>query len=99
MLVKNLLKQTDQLLTFNSTLDKKYEFQLLLSNLLNKNIIEIIINHELKITEKKKKKFLKKIYFRNLGKPLSKIMGEKDELKFSLISEMNPTSPFTIEFN
>ena len=28
MLVKNLLKQTDQLLTFNSTLDKKYEFQL-----------------------------------------------------------------------
>ena len=31
MLVKNLLKQTDQLLTFNSTLDKKYEFQLLLS--------------------------------------------------------------------
>ena len=39
MLVKNLLKQTDQLLTFNSTLDKKYEFQLLLSNLLKKNII------------------------------------------------------------
>ena len=60
MLVKNLLKQTDQLLTFNSTLDKKYEFQLLLSNLLNKNIIEIIINHELKITEKKKKKIFKK---------------------------------------
>ena len=63
MLVKNLLKQTDQLLTFNSTLDKKYESQLLLSNLLNKNIIEIIINRELKITEKKKKKFLKKIFF------------------------------------
>ena len=35
-------------------------------------------NHELKITEKKKKKFLKKIYFRNLGKPLSKIIGEKE---------------------
>tara|TARA_A100001388_G_scaffold30386_1_gene19500 strand:- start:530 stop:721 length:192 start_codon:yes stop_codon:yes gene_type:complete len=63
MLVKNLLKQTDQLLTFNSTLDKKYEFQLLLSNLLNKNIIEIIINHELKITEKKKKKIFKKNLF------------------------------------
>ena len=60
MLVKNLLKQTDQLLTFNSTLDKKYESQLLLSNLLNKNIIEIIVNHELKITEKKKKKIFKK---------------------------------------
>ena len=61
MLVKNLLKQTDQLLTFNSTLDKKYESQLLLSNLLNKNIIEIIINRELKITEKKKKKFILEI--------------------------------------
>ena len=57
MLVKNLLKQTDQLLTFDSTLDKKYESQLLLSNLLNKNIIEIILNNELKITEKKKKNF------------------------------------------
>ena len=63
MLVKNLLKQTDQLLTFNSTLDKKYESQLLLSNLLNKNIIEIIVNHELKITEKKKKKIFKKNLF------------------------------------
>ena len=57
MLVKNLLKQTDQLLTFNSTLDKKYESQLLLSNLLNKNIIEIILNNELKIQKKKKKNF------------------------------------------
>ena len=57
MLVKNLLKKTDQLLTFDSTLDKKYESQLLLSNLLNKNIIEIILNNELKITEKKKKNF------------------------------------------
>ena len=84
MLVKNLLKQTDQLLTFNSTLDKKYEFQLLLSNLLNKNIIEIIINHELKITEKKKKIF-KKIYFRNLGKPLSKIIGEKSFIQDSFL--------------
>ena len=62
MLVKNLLKQTDQLLTFNSTLDKKYESQLLLSNLLNKNIIEIIINNELKITEKKKKIFKKNLF-------------------------------------
>ena len=63
MLVKNLLKKTDQLLTFDSTLDKKYESQLLLSNLLNKNIIEIILNNELKITEKKKKKIFKKNLF------------------------------------
>ena len=63
MLVKNLLKKTDQLLTFDSTLDKKYESQLLLSNLLNKNIIEIIQNNELKITEKKKKKIFKKNLF------------------------------------
>ena len=41
MLVKNLLKKTDQLLTFDSTLDKKYESQLLLSNLLNKNSTSI----------------------------------------------------------
>ena len=62
MLVKNLLKKTDQLLTFDSTLDKKYESQLLLSNLLNKNIIEIILKNELKITEKKKKIFKKDLF-------------------------------------
>ena len=28
--------------------------------------------------QKKRKKFLKKIYFRNLGKPLSKIIGVKE---------------------
>ena len=44
---------------------------------MNKNIIEIIINMSLKL-QKKKKKFLKKIYFRNLGKPLSKIIGVKE---------------------
>ena len=63
MLVKNLLKRTDQSLTFGSIFERKYESQLLLSNLLNKNIIEIIINHKLKITEKKKKKIFKKNLF------------------------------------
>ena len=78
MLVKNLLKKTNQLFKSHSFFNKNYESQLLLSNLLNKNIIEILINNELKISEKKKKKFLKKIYFRNLGKPLSKIIGVKE---------------------
>ena len=57
MLVKNLLKQTDQLFTLNSNLDKKYESQILLSNLLNKNIIEIILKNKIKNKKKKKKNF------------------------------------------
>lgn len=78
MLIRDLLKKTTKFLTLTSTFNKLYESQFLLSYVLNKNLIEIILNKDLVISDKKKKKFLKKIFLRNSGKPLSKIVGYKD---------------------
>ena len=77
MFVRDLLKKTNKLITWESSFSKVYESQMLLSNLLNKNFIEIILRKDLKISEKKKK-FLKQIFFRNLGKPISKIIGSRE---------------------
>ena len=78
MRIKELLKKTHELMTHSSDFNKLHESQLLLSKLLNKNIIEIIYTKDLEISEKKRKKFLKKIFFRNLGKPVSKLIGKKE---------------------
>ena len=78
MRIKELLKKTHELMTHSSGFNKLHESQLLLSKLLNKNIIEIIYTKDLEISEKKRKKFLKKIFFRNLGKPVSKLIGKKE---------------------
>ena len=76
MFVRDLLKKTSKLITWESSFSKVYESQMLLSNLLNKNFIEIILRKDLKISEKKKS-FLNK-FFRNLGKPISKIIGSRE---------------------
>mgnify|MGYP001239933759 CR=1 FL=1 len=75
MHIKQLLEKTNKLYTWNSTFNKIYESQLLLSNTLNKSLIEIILSKDLIISEKKKKKYFKKVFLRNLGKPISKITG------------------------
>ena len=50
-------------MTHSSGFNKLHESQLLLSKLLNKNIIEIIYTKDLEISEKKKKKILKENFF------------------------------------
>ena len=62
MFVRDLLKKTNKLITWESSFSKVYESQMLLSNLLNKNFIEIILRKDLKISEKKKKSFLNKFF-------------------------------------
>ena len=64
MLIRDLLKKTNKFLTLESTFNKLYESQLLLSYLLNKNIIEIILNKNLVISDKKKKNIFKKNFFK-----------------------------------
>ena len=76
MRIKNS-KKTHELMTHSSGFNKLHESQLLLSKLLNKNIIEIIYTKDLEISEKKKK-ILKENFFRNLGKPVSKLIGKKE---------------------
>ena len=62
MFVRDLLKKTNKLITWESSFSKVYESQMLLSNLLNKNFIEIILRKDLMISEKKKKSFLNKFF-------------------------------------
>ena len=58
MLIRDLLKKTNKFLTLKSTFNKLYESQFfLLSYVLNKNLIEIILNKDLVISDKKKKNF------------------------------------------
>ena len=49
MLIRDLLKKTTKFLTLTSTFNKLYESQFLLSYVLNKNLIEIILNKYLVI--------------------------------------------------
>ena len=62
MRIKELLKKLTNFLPTVQILIKIHESQLLLSKLLNKNIIEIIYTKDLEISEKKEKNF-KKIFF------------------------------------
>ena len=64
MLIRDLLKKTNKFLTLKSTFNKLYESQFLLSYVLNKNLIEIILNKDLVISDKKKKKIFKKNFFK-----------------------------------
>ena len=64
ILIRDLLKKTDKFLTLTSTFNKLYESQFLLSYVLNKNLIEIILNKDLVISDKKKKKISKKNFFK-----------------------------------
>ena len=63
MLIRDLLKKTNKFLTLKSTFNKLYESQFLLSYVLNKNLIEIILNKDLVISDKKKK-ISKKNFFK-----------------------------------
>ena len=63
MLIRDLLKKTTKFLTLTSTFNKLYESQFLLSYVLNKNLIEIILNKDLVISDKKKK-ISKKNFFK-----------------------------------
>ena len=78
MFVRDLLKKTRDIFVFNPKVNSIYESQLLISNILKKKLIEIILKKKLRISEKNKKKFLKKIFLRKLGKPISKIIGQKE---------------------
>ena len=74
MHIKQLLEKLINLYTLKSSLIK-FMNQLLLSNTLKKSLIEIILSKDLIISEKKKKKYFKKVFLRNLSKPISKITG------------------------
>ncbi|MBS91845.1 MAG: protein-(glutamine-N5) methyltransferase, release factor-specific [Rickettsiales bacterium] len=55
-----------------------YESKIIMSEIISKDLLEMFVNPHLKISERKKRIFLKKIFSRSLGKPISKIFGRKE---------------------
>ena len=75
MLKKDLINLAKEVISKKNLRHLRYESQILISNLLNRNLLQVIIDRKINLSEKNKKKFLKQIYFRSLGKPISKIIG------------------------
>tara|TARA_B100001057_G_scaffold216208_1_gene216550 strand:- start:258 stop:1115 length:858 start_codon:yes stop_codon:yes gene_type:complete len=78
MLTKDLINLAKGLIPTKNFRQFRYESQILISNLLNRNLLQVIIDQKIKVSKKNQKKFLKQIYFRSLGKPISKIVGIKE---------------------
>lgn len=78
MLTKDLINLAKGLIPTKNFRQFRYESQILISNLLNRNLLKVIIDQKIKVSKKNQKKFLKQIYFRSLGKPISKIIGIKE---------------------
>ena len=71
----------------------KLDVRLILSKILNKSQIKIICDKQNYLGSKKKKKFLKSIYQRKAGKPVSRILGEREFFSRSFFIDKNTLDP------
>ncbi len=75
---KQVLLLAGNILSKSNLSKPNYESKLIMSKLISKDLLEIFVNSDLTISEKQKKIFLKNIFKRFSGKPLSKIFGCKE---------------------
>ena len=78
MLKKDLIDLAKEFISTKDLKQLRYESQILISNILNRSLLKVIVDRKIRISNKNKKKFLKQIYFRSLGKPISKIIGMRE---------------------
>jgi len=78
MLKKDLIDLAKKFISTKDLKQIRYESQILISRLLNQSLLKVIVAQKIRISNKKKKKFLKQIYSRSLGKPISKIIGIRE---------------------
>ncbi len=78
MLKKNLIDLAKGVISTKNLEQLRLDCQILISKLLNLSLLRVIVDREINVSKKNKKKFLKQIYFRSLGKPISKIIGIKE---------------------
>ena len=76
--LKQILSQASKILAKSKHIRPNYESKLIMSKLINRDLLEIFVNSDLKITESEKKIFFRNIFKRYEGKPLSKIFGFKE---------------------
>ena len=78
MLKKDLIDLAKEFISTKDLKQLRYESQILISNILNRSLLKVIVDRKIRISNKNKKKFLKQIYSRSLGKPISKIIGMRE---------------------
>tara|TARA_Y200000002_G_C22547991_1_gene606903 strand:+ start:47 stop:904 length:858 start_codon:yes stop_codon:yes gene_type:complete len=78
MLKKDLIDLAKEFISTKDLKQLRYESQILISNILNRSLLKVIVDRKITISDKNKKKFLKQIYSRSLGKPISKIIGMRE---------------------
>ena len=76
---------TQKIIKYSTSLFKRYNFKkpryeslLILSKVVERNLLEILTDKSIKINKKKNKKFLNKVFQRIKKKPLSRISGKKE---------------------
>ena len=77
-LIKNLLSFGTKVLKRKKILKPRHEARLLMSKELESNELFITLNDNLEISKEKKVFFLKNIYKRYCGKPISRIFGKRE---------------------
>lgn len=77
-LIRKVLSLGTLILKKKKILEPKHEARLLIAKELNRNESFVILNDNFKISQKKKFIFLKNIYKRCCGKPISRIRGKKE---------------------
>ena len=78
MKLENLIDLGKKYLKNSSIKRPRYEALLIYAKLKKYDLTYFWLNKEKKISEKDKKNYLKKIFFRSTGKPVSKIIGVKE---------------------
>lgn len=93
MNLENLIDLGKKYLKKNSIKRPSYEALLVYSKLKKYDLSHFWLNKEKKISEKEKKNYLKKIFFRSEGKPLSKIIGVKEFYSRAFFTSCNTLDP------
>ncbi len=89
----NLIKVGESFLAKQNILRPKYESILLFSKINKVNFNDYFIDKKKKISKKQTKIFFRKIFLRGMGKPLSKIIGQKEFYSRNFFVNSNTLDP------
>jgi len=93
LILKNVFWIGEKFLKMSGIERQRNETFLIISKILKKNYLEVLINQEISISEKKKKQILKKIFQRLNGKPISRIFGLKEFYSREFFINSNSLDP------
>ena len=93
MKLEKLIYEGNKILSSCKVDRAHYESMLIFSKLNNTKLISYYLNKDKRISSKKVKLFLKKIFQRSLGKPISKIFGKKEFYSRSFFINSHTLSP------